>query len=427
MPSLHALVILAAAWVLLRPTAVDRVLTMLGLAVIAVVRDAPGEGSHTLLLAVCGAAILADAAWRLARDRRLPAPGELFLRAAPFLRGAVVVLYLAAGIAKLNTGYFDATTSCGAALAPRIAWFDPGLLAGAGWLRIAAMYGSVAVELSLPVLLLVRRTRPAGIVLGVGFHTVLAFAGNVPFTGVMFALYVAFLPAGAMSRAVAALERRGLPLRPVPVRVQAAALAALTLVWLAGAWVTEADPAGVRAAIGNGTRLSVLVLVAAGVFVAVAAHAGARPTRTAAVRRRLGAVYLVALALLAANALSPYVGLKTESSFAMFSNLQTEGRDWNHLLLPERMRVFGAQEQLVTVTAASDPALVRRTRGGTRMVRFELGRYLRPHPGSWATSTSRPGGAPRTVSSVEAGFTGAALVDRVAKFRDVRAADRRGC
>ncbi|MBA2348189.1 MAG: hypothetical protein H0V81_07830, partial [Solirubrobacterales bacterium] len=66
-PSLHALVILAAVVVLLRPTSVPRVLTMLGLEVVAVARDMPGAGSHTLLLAVCAAAIVADAAWRLVR------------------------------------------------------------------------------------------------------------------------------------------------------------------------------------------------------------------------------------------------------------------------------------------------------------------------------------------------------------------------
>ena len=43
------------------------------------------------------------------------------------------------------------------------------------------------------------------------------------------------------------------------------------------------------------------------------------------------AVTLV-LALYAANGLGPYLGLKTEFSMAMFSNLRCRG--WNHLLLP---------------------------------------------------------------------------------------------
>lgn len=445
-PSLHALVILAAALVLLRPTSVPRVVTMLGLEVLAVARDMPGAGSHTLLLAVSAAAITADAAWRTLRTGRLPSAATLFTRAAPFLRGAVVVLYLAAGLSKLNTGFFDAAISCGAALAPRIVWFDPTLLAGAPWLEQAAMYGSVAVELSLPVLLIVQRTRAIGVVLGLGFHTVLALAGNVPFTGVMFALYVGFLPPGAMSRLAGALAERGVRLRPLPAGVQAGLLAVLTLAWLLGARVTDADPAGVRSAIGDGTRVAVLLLAAAGATAALVAwprrpggssrRATALPRETDASvsasaaggrRGRLGAIYVAALALLMANALSPYVGLKTESSFAMFSNLQTEGADWNHLLLPEAVRLFPAQEQLVTVNAASDPALVRRTRGGTRMVRFELERYLRAHPGSWATYTPGPRGSPRTVTAAQAGFRGAAIIDRVVKFRDVRAADRRGC
>ena len=439
-PSLHALVILAATLVLLRPTSVPRVITMLGVEVLAVVRDMPGAGSHTLLLAVCAAAITADAAWRTLRTGRLPSAAVLFTRAAPFLRGAVVVLYLAAGLSKLNSGFFDAAISCGAALAPRIVWFDPTLLSGAAWLEQAAMYGSVAVELSLPVLLIVRRTRAIGVVLGLGFHTVLALAGNVPFTGVMFALYVAFLPQGAMTRLAVALAERGVRLRPLPTGFQAGLLAAVTLAWLLGARATDADPAGVRSAIGDGTRIAVLLLAAVGATSALAAwprRAGEPRTDAVAVPRatdvsavaggRLGVLYVIALTLLVANALSPYLGLKTESSFAMFSNLQTEGADWNHLLVPEAVRLFPAQEQLVTVSAASDPALVRRTRDGTRIVRFELERSLRAHPGSWATYAPGPRGSQRTVSAAQAGFRGAAIIDKVGKFRDVRAAGRRGC
>lgn len=426
-PSLHALVILAAAVVLLRPTSVPRVLTMLGLEVLAVARDMPGVGSHTLLLAICAGAIVADAAWLLLRSRRLPDAATLISRAAPFLRGAVVVLYLAAGLAKLNTGYFDAAVSCGAALAPRIVWFDPGLLAGSGALQQLAIYGSVAVELSLPVLLLAQRTRVAGVVLGVGFHTVLALAGNVPFTGVMFALYVAFLPSGALRRAGAGLARRGLRARALTRPVQAAALTLLVVLWLLGARATEADPAAVRTAIGNGTRLAVLALAACAALVTLAAAPRVVGGAARARRPALTGAYLAGLALLVVNALSPYLGLKTESSLTMFSNLQTEGEDWNHLLVPERVRLFSMQEQLVTVRAASDPALLRRTSGGTRMVRFELERYLRAHRGSRATYAPGPDGGVRTITAEQAAFPAAALVDRVAKFRDVRAANRRGC
>ncbi len=87
--------------------------------------------------------------------------------------------------------------------------------------------------------------------------------------------------------------------------------------------------------------------------------------------RALAAAYAAAIVLLAVNAASPYVGLKTEASFAMFSNLQPS--------------VFGAQDELVRLESASAPTPERRRRAGILMVRAELERYLRQHPGERAT------------------------------------------
>jgi hypothetical protein len=41
----------------------------------------------------------------------------------------------------------------------------------------------------------------------------------------------------------------------------------------------------------------------------------------------------------------------------MFSNLQTEPGRWNHVVLPEAMRVFGLQDGIVRFDKVSDPAL----------------------------------------------------------------------
>ncbi|MBA3509638.1 MAG: hypothetical protein H0T19_06055, partial [Thermoleophilaceae bacterium] len=77
--------------------------------------------------------------------------------------------------------------------------------------------------------------------------------------------------------------------------------------------------------------------------------------------------------------------LKTESSFTMFSNLHTEQGSWNHLLIPEAVRVFPYQDQLVRITASNDRALEASTQDGTRLVRFDLEGYLRSHPGTTAS------------------------------------------
>ncbi len=423
-PGLHFGVILAAFWVLVRPTSVARLLALLALEVAAVARDMPGAGSHTLLAAVCGASILLYAAWTSASTRRLPDAAACFERVAPFLRVALIVLYAAAALAKMNPGYFDAEISCAAAMVPGVVWFAPGLV-DAGWLLGPAMWGSVLVEATLPLLLVLPRTRVAGLILGAAFHLVLALAGNVPFTSLVLAFYVAFLPPGVATRMrVVALERR-----PPWAGAWAwrAVLATLAGLWTLGGIATEVEPTSANTAVAWGTRLVVVAVIgAAGMLALAVRRAGDRPGRPPRLELRVTHPALVAgVVLLGLNAAAPYLGLKTESAFTMFSNLQTEAGDWNHAFVPQAVRLFGYQEELVTVTASNDPRLLRRTSQGTRMVRFELERHLRRNPGVRAIWTDRAG-ASHTAARAGSPWP-VALVDKVAKFRDVRAPERRGC
>ncbi|MFD3000914.1 hypothetical protein ACFS7Z_11115 [Pontibacter toksunensis] len=57
------------------------------------------------------------------------------------------------------------------------------------------------------------------------------------------------------------------------------------------------------------------------------------------------------------NGMCPYLGLKTESSFAMFSNLRTEGGVTNHYFMPIELQIFGYQKDAVEFISSSDPNL----------------------------------------------------------------------
>ena len=431
--SVHFLVVVAALWTVLRPTSVARFVAMLAAEVLSVGLDMPEVGSHTLLVGVSGACVLAYVAWTSLPTRRLPAPGALFERIAPFLRVQLLLVYAAAALAKMNSGFFDPGISCAVSLSARVAWFDPSLLAGS-WRAAPAMWGTVLTEIALVVLLAVPRTRVLGLAVGGAFHAVLALAGNVPFSALALALYVVFLPVDTPGRlrAVAAvrpaLDRwAGRAQRATASR---AAFPVAVSCWLVAAVVFSLEPAAGRALISNGTRIVLIALMlGAGLLLALALARG-RPWIHPARSLRLGhAVFAVGIGLLVANSLSPYLGLKTESSFTMFSNLHTEAGYWNHAFIPEAVRVFGHQDRLVRVTDSNDPALERRTRDGARMVRFELERYVRLHPGTSATytTTGAAGATARTIGSASAAPRAASILDRVAKFRDVRPPQRGWC
>ncbi len=430
--SVHFLVILAALWTILRPTSVARFLTMIGAEVFSVALDMPDVGSHTLLVLVSSACMLSYAGWTTLRTRRLPDAGALFERIAPFLRVQLLLVYAAAAIAKMNTGFFDAGASCAVALSGKVVWFDPTLLDG-GWRIAPAIWGTLAIEVSLPVLLAVRRTRLIGLALGAGFHTVLALAGNVPFSALALALYVAFLPADTPSRLRAlAAERPGLgrwATRTQRWARQRAVLPVTVGCWLAAAVVFSSEPVLGGALITNGTRvLLVGFALCTGILLALSLRRGG-PTGYRPGFLRLGhPVFVVGILLLVANSLSPYLGLKTESSFTMFSNLQTEAGRWNHLFIPEAVRIFPYQDQLVRVTYSNDRALEERTAGGGRVVRFELERYLRSHPGTTATyTTAAAGETTQTAAAGSSATLATAILDGLVKFRAVRPPERAGC
>jgi hypothetical protein len=389
------------------------------------------SGSHRLLDLISGAGVLGYLGWTTLRARQVPAPGAVFEGIAAFLRVSLLVVYAFAALAKMNTGFLNAATSCASSMSRQIVWFDPSLLDGR-WQVEPAIWGTVLMEVALPILLAVPRTRLLALALGVGFHAVLALAGNVPFTALAFAFYVTFLPPDTPERMRTLLA--GCPGmtqwadRMRPARgTQTLVLAVLVGAWLAGAALSSANPAPgllgtpsavVSPLIGDGTRLVVMVLALGGAILFVCSRRAApSPPLHPARSLRIGhPILVVGILVLVVNGLCPYLGLKTDTSFEMFSGLRTEPGAWNHLVVPEAVRVFGYQDQPVQIVASNDPALVARTSGGTRLVGFELDRYLRAHPGTVVIYTTASEHNPRTLGPLAPGPT---LAERIATFHDV--------
>jgi GrpB-like predicted nucleotidyltransferase (UPF0157 family) len=99
-------------------------------------------------------------------------------------------------------------------------------------------------------------------------------------------------------------------------------------------------------------------------------------------------------------------------------------------LIPEAIRVFPYQDQLVRITASNDRALEASTRDGTRLVRFELERYLRSHPGtvaSYATTTATGETILTRDSDAYPAGLSTRLPDKIVKFQAGRPPERGGC
>jgi hypothetical protein len=108
------------------------------------------------------------------------------------------------------------------------------------------------------------------------------------------------------------------------------------------------------------------------VFLATSLRNGGTPESA----RRLLAVpspaLLIVPALLVFNDMLPYLGGKTETSFAMYSNLGTEGGVSNHWLVPASVQTWKYQYDFVKVRRTSVPRIRRIANRGFQWTYFEF-------------------------------------------------------
>ena len=80
--------------------------------------------------------------------------------------------------------------------------------------------------------------------------------------------------------------------------------------------------------------------------------------------------------IIAINGGSPYLGLKTQTAWSMFSNLRTEGGSTNHLIIRHPYYLADFQNDLVEIKYSTDPRLSAFHEKGYLIPYFELRRYM---------------------------------------------------
>jgi hypothetical protein len=364
---------------ILRPSSIALLTAALVLNVVSSWISLPYLANHVLFedivnLAVLSAIIIVWLRHRRGRTGRQPfnsseRRAEIFELFAPSARVAVILLYLFVTLAKLNDDFLDPIGSCAAEMYRDIAPLDltnPVL----AWMPTAAIYGTLLFEGGIPILLLFKKTRTLGVVSGLGFHLLLAFhpyGGVEGFSSMMFAMLFLFtvddLPATASSQ----LDRLREGLRS---RYAVWAVGGLLLVALA---VT----------LGQGRMvlslwlLMTLPLIAFFLFVLVRNAGGPRASHGPLFA---GPVLMYVFPVLVlVNGMAPYLGFKTETSLAMFSNLRTEDGVTNHLFVPTSWQVADYQNDLVTITTSDLPEFRKLADDGYSLTRFEFERMLWLH------------------------------------------------
>jgi hypothetical protein len=372
----------SAMWLIYRPTL--RSFTGLALLQIAsVVVDAPYNPDHWLLIFFVNVLAL-GAMLRIRRQEGTLTPQRLMEVLTPPARLVFLVCYGFAALSKYNIDFLFNPDS----VARQLLGHQVGVMPILGWLvwPPAVPWLTVACETAVPLLLLSGRTRHLGIMVGLLFHAALMISPAVAvfdFTIAVYTMLYLFTPAGfdrnVQSWWIDTMQRHpALHTRLQKYRwcfsvLPAAALLVVTLQFSLGD--LSARLVWMRWTAATAVVLGCILLGCVGLY------SGERQSAPLRWMPRWGLPYAV-LGLALLNGMCPYLGLKTQGSFTMFSNLRTEAGAWNHLLVPEAVRcVDHYQDRLVHIAETDDPVLQQNyVDRGLLATEFEVRRRITMQP-----------------------------------------------
>ena len=328
-------------------------------------------------------------------------------------RWLLLGFYSFAAFAKLNTGFLDPTVSCGVFYANQsLSSFGLPTFAGESPMGMVAIAGPVMTELSVPILLAFTRTRRAGVLLALVFHSIISLdLGQhfYDFTAALVVLLCLFLPESTTS----CFEDRA----SRPTLLRSVALVVAWMVVLASL-VPPVLP-----------TIVILKLLGFAAWVPVAAWLIVRTARAglgpAPLPMRLrGAAAWVLLAVVVSNGLTPYLEVKTSLGFNMYANLVTVAGDTNHLVVRRTAHLSAVQDDLLEVVESKDDGLAHYADEGYLLPRRNLLDYLARHPG--VSVVVRDGDGERTLNSTD-GVRLPLVVRKLLTFRAVDAEEPPRC
>ena len=382
----HLLLVAAIVAVLARPGRLVPLVALSATGFWTAWTEAPMLSNHWTLFSLVNLGLLGSlAATRL----RTPSGGTASFEARfasnflPVARTVLLAFYLFAAFAKLNSAFFDRTVSCA------VYFFDESMtsigLGGLGLqdqtaIQTIVIVGTAMIELSVPWLLMIRRTRNWGVVVAIVFHAALAIDKSshqfVDFSSLLTALFVLFLPVGLFTWV------RSFRVPAMPIRPGLLAAVPIALIALAGFGSETATPTA-------RTALTVMwwvwqPLVVALVVVLVRYLRTTRPEPIDSVISHVGfgppAWLWIVPGLAVLNGITPYVELKTAYGWTMYSNLSMVDGETNHLIVRAGFPLTEEQSDVVSITASSDPRLGFYARHDLLLPRTELRIFIADNP-----------------------------------------------
>lgn len=335
--AVHILVFGLAVWLMMGPTKTDRLALMAGANVIEAIIAMPIMPNHKMIGFMADAAILLSlTVYAFSKRRDI---SNWFQDSEPFLRLALFVTYGSATVAKLNSGWFDLEYSCAVTMPAReFAFLDTVLGIQIPWSTMWIMPFLVAgAELLIWLLPLFTKTRPYVLPLAVAFHTMLSLtpvSQGLGFSFWLFALLILYLPDDAHQE----IFERGKRFMTAVAKRDMVQFVTYGFLAICG-YLLYISFLGFDETVGDllgFTRWipSLILLLFIGAVIALMSLKHRNATQ---VKPPIGVPTLfhwLLLAVVAANSVAAYIGVKTYATMTMFSNLQMKNGYANHLVIP---------------------------------------------------------------------------------------------
>ncbi|MEM8639491.1 MAG: hypothetical protein AAGG51_11860 [Cyanobacteria bacterium P01_G01_bin.54] len=269
------------------------------------------------------------------------------------VRGLLAMMYFFAFLHKCNWEYVSPERSCAAQLV-EFQCRDRGIT-NQQFIQISkriAIYGTLFVEALLAVLLVVSygTLLIVTITLGICFHFVLALAGILNFSSVMYAGLIFLIPYSEIVRASNLIKENSI------------VVTCIMCICILLVWAVTPRHAGVQCPYILRWP-AWIIQVGFGVFTALVLTGllfllQQKPLLFNPALNTIGSQYFLIIQLFwllfLINGLSPYLGIKVEFSFAMFSNLRHE--PWNHIFIPKSWRLLDLADYVSLSTIEGIPA-----------------------------------------------------------------------
>ncbi|MCA1779382.1 MAG: DUF393 domain-containing protein [Xanthomonadaceae bacterium] len=324
---------------ILRPQSRRVLLLLLGLLVVDAWLQMPSHSNHTIIKNFLLLAALPAGAWHALRGNSINAFLDSLFGVGRWL---LLLMYVFGVFHKINSDFLDPAVSCATML-----WYD--MPAWLGWIDAEFVgplitWGTLFVETTILVMLIVPRLRYHGILIGIGFHSVLALSGYAlyaTFSMLSLMLHLTFLSSTSAQQIIQS---------PGWKRWQM-----LCRHWHGTAIVGLcATVLGFLSWIGSFSQVGLFwLLIVAPFFFFLAAHGRdlQPPPAIELLRVKPGWLVLV-IALFFFNCITPYLGLKTAQSINMFANLRLEAHHSNHFLI-DKPGPFHYLDDVVQIVSAS--------------------------------------------------------------------------